>query len=118
MPESRFCEAGDVVGDALLRPVLVLLGYYELALAVHLAKLDERAFLFGEDGDLLRAADFKELLDARKTLRDVFSCELTDASVWKVRIVSCVPGSPIDWAATTPTDSPIATFFLVARSRP
>ena len=27
--------------------------------------------------------------------------------MWNVLIVSCVPGSPIDWAATTPTASPI-----------
>jgi hypothetical protein len=26
--------------------------------------------------------------------------------VWKVRIVSCVPGSPIDWAAMIPTACP------------
>ena len=26
--------------------------------------------------------------------------------MWNVRIVSCVPGSPIDWAAMTPTASP------------
>ena len=26
--------------------------------------------------------------------------------IWKVRMVSCVPGSPIDCAATTPTASP------------
>ncbi len=26
--------------------------------------------------------------------------------MWKVRIVSCVPGSPIDCAAITPTASP------------
>jgi GT2 family glycosyltransferase len=25
---------------------------------------------------------------------------------WKVRSVNCVPGSPIDWAAITPTASP------------
>ena len=25
---------------------------------------------------------------------------------WKVRIVSCVPGSPMDWAAITPMASP------------
>ena len=29
--------------------------------------------------------------------------------VWNVRIVSCVPGSPIDCAATIPTASPIST---------
>ena len=28
--------------------------------------------------------------------------------VWNVRIVSCVPGSPIDWAAMMPTASPDA----------
>ena len=27
--------------------------------------------------------------------------------MWNVRIVSCVPGSPIDWAAITPTASPM-----------
>src|SRR5213078_589005 len=27
--------------------------------------------------------------------------------MWKVRIVSCVPGSPIDWAAITPTASDV-----------
>ena len=29
--------------------------------------------------------------------------------MWKVRMVSCVPGSPIDWAAMTPTASPMLT---------
>ena len=29
--------------------------------------------------------------------------------MWKVRIVSWVPGSPIDWAAITPTASPELT---------
>jgi len=29
--------------------------------------------------------------------------------MWKVRIVSWVPGSPIDWAAITPTASPMFT---------
>ena len=37
---------------------------------------------------------------------------------WNVRIVSCVPGSPIDWAAITPTASPISTVLPVARFRP
>jgi hypothetical protein len=27
--------------------------------------------------------------------------------MWNVRIVSCVPGSPMDWAAITPTASPM-----------
>ena len=38
--------------------------------------------------------------------------------VWKVRIVSCVPGSPIDWAAMMPTASPMSTSLPVASERP
>ena len=39
------------------------------------------------------------------------SSEAPDAAppMWKVRMVSCVPGSPIDCAATTPTASPMCT---------
>src|SRR5215207_1454586 len=40
-----------------------------------------------------------------------FDCSLSCAAppMWKVRIVNCVPGSPIDWAAMTPTASPMFT---------
>ena len=38
--------------------------------------------------------------------------------VWKVRIVSCVPGSPIDCAAMIPTASPSSTVVPVAIARP
>ena len=38
--------------------------------------------------------------------------------MWNVRIVSCVPGSPMDWAAMTPTAWPSSTRRPVARSRP
>ena len=38
--------------------------------------------------------------------------------VWKVRIVSCVPGSPIDCAAMTPTASPSSIVLPVASERP
>ena len=38
--------------------------------------------------------------------------------MWKVRMVSCVPGSPIDWAAITPTASPLLTSTPRPRSRP
>ena len=38
--------------------------------------------------------------------------------VWKVRMVSCVPGSPIDWAAMTPTASPSSTSFRDASDMP
>ena len=38
--------------------------------------------------------------------------------VWNVRMVSCVPGSPIDWAATMPIASPTSTSLPVASERP
>ena len=38
--------------------------------------------------------------------------------MWKVRIVSCVPGSPIDCAAITPIASPTFTGEPRPRSRP
>ena len=38
--------------------------------------------------------------------------------VWNVRIVSCVPGSPIDCAAMMPTASPISAVPPVARNVP
>jgi hypothetical protein len=38
--------------------------------------------------------------------------------MWKVRSVSCVPGSPIDCAAMTPTGSPMSTSLFSARLRP
>jgi hypothetical protein len=38
--------------------------------------------------------------------------------MWNVRIVSCVPGSPIDCAAMTPTASPMLISRPRARSRP
>jgi hypothetical protein len=49
-----------------------------------------------------------------------FDCSLSWAAppMWKVRIVSWVPGSPIDCAAMTPTASPMLTGVPRARSRP
>ena len=38
--------------------------------------------------------------------------------MWKVRMVNWVPGSPMDWAAMTPTASPMFTRVPRARSRP
>ena len=38
--------------------------------------------------------------------------------VWNVRMVSCVPGSPIDCAAMMPTASPISHISPVARNVP
>ena len=38
--------------------------------------------------------------------------------VWNVRMVSWVPGSPIDWAAIVPTASPISLISPVAIDQP
>ncbi len=38
--------------------------------------------------------------------------------VWNVRMVSWVPGSPMDWAAMMPTASPTSTSLPVASERP
>ena len=38
--------------------------------------------------------------------------------MWNVRMVSCVPGSPMDCAAMMPTASPSLTSWPVARLRP
>ena len=38
--------------------------------------------------------------------------------VWNVRMVSWVPGSPMDWAAITPTASPTSMARPVAREMP
>jgi hypothetical protein len=38
--------------------------------------------------------------------------------MWKVRIVNCVPGSPMDCAAITPIASPTFTGEPRPRSRP
>ena len=47
----------------------------------------------------------------------VMSCPATPP-VWKVRIVSWVPGSPMLWAAMIPTASPIMEGLIVARDMP
>ena len=38
--------------------------------------------------------------------------------MWKVRMVSWVPGSPMDWAAMTPTASPTTMGLPVASDMP
>ena len=48
---------------------------------------------------------------------DVMSSPTTPP-VWKVLIVSCVPGSPIDCAEIIPTASPTSTGLPVARLNP
>ena len=59
--------------------------------------------------------------DGAGVLASSVDCSLTRDAVppmWNVRIVSCVPGSPIDCAAMTPTARPSSTSLPVARSRP
>ena len=48
----------------------------------------------------------------------VISSDDATPPVWKVRIVNCVPGSPIDWAAIVPTASPTSTASPVAKLTP
>jgi hypothetical protein len=70
----------------------------------------------GDRGDTLGGTRLEELLDTGQTLGDVLR-EATPP-VWKVRMVSCVPGSPIDCAAMMPTASPMSTVLPVASERP
>ena len=58
----------------------------------------------------LRAAVASPLDDSlHRVIQWVETAAARDAAppTWKVRIVSCVPGSPIDCAAMTPTASPM-----------
>ena len=71
--------------------------------------------MWADLGLALGDARLEQLLDAWQALRDVLT---GDTAVWNVRIVSWVPGSPIDWAAIIPTASPIPIISPVARLRP
>jgi hypothetical protein len=61
-------------------------------------------------------ADLDRAVEVR--LHERLSATCAAPPMWKVRIVSCVPGSPIDCAAMTPTASPMLTGVPRARSRP
>ena len=67
-------------------------------------------------GQALGLARLEQLFDAGKTLRDVVAG--ATPPVWKVRMVSCVPGSPMDCAAMMPTASPMSTGLPVAMFAP
>jgi len=54
---------------------------------------------------------FASCLDSVSTL-------LAVPPMWKVRMVSWVPGSPMDWAAMMPTASPSSARCPVPRLRP
>ena len=64
------------------------------------------------------------LVDLNFTLPSKFDSMKDESEIcaappmWKVRMVSWVPGSPIDCAAITPTASPMLTGVPRARSRP
>ena len=79
------------------------------------AKDLDDAIYVADLGLALRDPAFEELLDSRRPA--VMSRPATPP-VWNVRIVSCVPGSPMDWAAIMPTASPMPTSVPVARFRP
>ena len=101
------------VGDVVLLE-LAALGVEDLDLAV------------ARQGDLLaRVVDDEvdaDVLDRAVALGlDVASppCRgVATPPMWNVRIVSCVPGSPIDWAAMMPTAMPSSTSWPVDRSMP
>ena len=75
-----------------------------------------------------RSAPLTRSTTARLSKRTVPLCLASSADcsdtrdavppMWNVRIVSCVPGSPIDCAAMMPTAMPSSTSLPVARSRP
>ncbi len=53
-----------------------------------------------------------------RTISGTFAVVDAVPPMWNVRIVSWVPGSPMDWAAMMPTAVPISTSRPVERSRP
>ena len=65
---------------------------------------------------------FRSSISATPSNFDIneFSSEIFPATppTWNVLSVNWVPGSPIDWAATTPTASPIWMDLPVARFLP
>jgi hypothetical protein len=74
-----------------------------------------------------RARDLRELRGALRVRASKISttrgrpCVMSAPAtppVWNVRIVSCVPGSPIDCAAMMPTASPISQSCPVPRNVP
>ena len=70
---------------------------------------------------LLRTVWMPMNLAKPSVLASCVDCSLTRVAappMWNVRMVSCVPGSPMDCAAMTPTASPRSTSRPVARLRP
>ena len=112
---------GDQQARALRDGVLQHLGAVvggddDLAGLVGLLDLDPAGGL-GDRRAPLGDARLEDLLDHAGRPCVMSSAEATPP-VWNVRIVSWVPGSPIDWAAMMPTASPMSTSLPVASERP
>lgn len=95
--------------------VTVVRGDEDLAGLVGLLDLDAAGGL-ADRGDTLGGAGSKSSTTRGRPC--VMSLADATPPVWKVRIVSCVPGSPMDWAAMMPTASPMSTSLPVASERP
>ncbi len=63
----------------------------------------DKFFIFNKPGTV-------EIIYFEFVDHDVFSSTLPNP--WKVLRVSWIPGSPIDWTAKTPTESPNLGVFL------
>jgi hypothetical protein len=73
----------------------------------------------GDAGDLGLASGLRASNSSTTRGRPwVMSSAEATPPVWKVRMVSWVPGSPMDWAATMPTASPMSTIAPLASSSP
>ena len=70
---------------------------------------------FGDRGHTLGSASLEEFDNTRG--RPCVMSSPATPPVWKVRMVSWVPGSPMDCAATMPTASPTSTSLPVAMDR-
>ena len=120
-------------GELLAGAHLVAVGDEERRAVRHLVALALAAVVV-DDGDFAGAADHDHVAlrvgdvahaggEAHRAGRlglDVACTAVREAAppMWNVRIVSCVPGSPIDCAAITPIASPTLTGEPRPRSRP
>ena len=106
----------DGIRDLIELDLAVVRGDRDVAqrAAVALVDLDNTVDL-GNGRHLLRLSGSKS--SSTRGRPCVISSPATPP-VWKVRMVSCVPGSPMDWAAMMPTASPRFTSSDVARFMP
>ena len=79
-----------------------------------------RPITTGTPAELMTTLRFlmRTLLSNAASTEETSAPRCTAPPIWKVRMVSWVPGSPIDCAAMTPTASPMLTMVPRARSRP